>query len=226
MNKIRLLLVDDHSILRQGLTKIFAEYDDLCVVAEAEDGNAMVKKYFSSKPDVVLTDIEMPDKSGIEAAKQIIKQDPDAKILFLTMHNEDEYIYKTLDINARGIVSKEIIKSELLHAIRTVASGEKYYMGKPDDEVKNLISKFGSSQHKVDESTSDILTPTEKKTLLLIADGKTSNEIADDLNKSKRTIDSIRSTIMSKLNLKSLPQLIRYAVHYSFSQKKNGQEKK
>ncbi len=224
MDKIRLLLVDDHNILRQGLATIFEEYDDICIVAEAENGHAMVNKYFSFKPDVVLTDIEMPDMNGIVAAEQILKKEPDAKIIFLTMHNSDEYVYKILEINASGLVSKEIIKSELVHAIRTVASGEKYFMGKSEAEIKRIKTTFSDKKEREIESRSISLTPAEKRILLLIAEGKTSNEIADTLGKGKRTIDSSRSSIMSKLNLQSLPQLIRYAVHYSFSKKNSGKK--
>lgn len=219
MDNIRLLIVDDHNILRQGLSDIFERYDDICIVAEAENGQEMIDKYFSFHPDVVLTDIEMPNLNGIEAAQQILQKDPNAKILFLTMHNSDEYIYKILEINAAGLVSKEIIKNELVHAIRVVAKGEKYFMGKSDDEIKEIKTKFNEQQDRQFESGSFVLTATENKILLLIAEGKTSNEIADITGKAKRTVDSIRSSIMSKLNLKSLPQLIRHAVHYSFSKK-------
>lgn len=219
MDKIRLLLVDDHNILRQGLTDILEKYDDICIVAEAENSQGMINKYFTFNPNVVLSDIEMPDMNGIEAAQQILKKDPNAKIIFLTMHNSEEYIYRALQINAAGLVSKEIIRGELVNAIRTVASGEKYFMGKSDEEIKRIETKFNDQQEKSTESRSLALTFTEKKILLLIAEGKTSYEIAETLNKAKRTIDSIRSSIMSKLNLYSLPQLIKYAVQYSFSNK-------
>lgn len=221
METIRLLLADDHNIVRQGLINIFEKYDDMCVIAEAEDGLTLIKKYFSYKPDIVVTDIEMPDVNGIEAAEQIIKQDPGAKIVFLTMHNTDDYIYKILEINASGIVSKEIIGTELIYAVRKIAAGEKYYMGKSEEEIDKIRWKFSDKKKREFDSPSFALTPIEKKVLLLIAEGKTSIEIADSLGKAKRTVDTIRSSIMSKLNLQSLPQLIRYAVHYSFYKKGN-----
>jgi DNA-binding NarL/FixJ family response regulator len=220
VSKIRILIADDHTILRQGLVDILEKYDDICVVAEAEDGKSLVNKYFTFLPDVVLSDIEMPNLNGIEAAQEILKRDPAAKILFLSMYNQEEDFYKIYQAKALGLIPKEIIKNELVHAIRTVYNGEKYFLGKSEDDIKAIITKYSSlSKTRLAEAQSLTLTPTEKNVLLLIADGKTSHEIANLTNKSKRTVDSIRSTIMSKLNLHTLPQLIKYAMELSFAAK-------
>src|SRR3989339_711663 len=173
MRKIRLLLADDHNILRQGLVNILEQYDDFCVVAEAEDGHSMINKYFNFNPDVVLCDIEMPGMNGLEAAQEILERDKNAKIIFLSMHNTDEYI-KARFSNLKGVY----------------------------DSKKSLN-----------------LNSLEEKILLLVAEGKTSQEIADILHKAKRTIDSSRALIMGKLDLETLPQFIKYAVQYSFSRK-------
>jgi DNA-binding NarL/FixJ family response regulator len=219
MQKIRLLLADDHNILRQGLIDILERYDDFCIVAEAEDGYNMINKYFAFNPDVVLCDIEMPGLNGIEAAQEILEKDKDAKIIFLSMHNSDEYIYKILQINASGLIPKEIIKNELVTSIRAVAGGEKYFMGKTIQEVEKIKARFDNLKGIPDETDSLNLTALEKQILFLVAEGKTSQEISELLHKSKRTIDSQRASIMNKLNLETLPQLIKYAVQFSFSKK-------
>ncbi|MDP2039052.1 MAG: response regulator transcription factor [Ignavibacteria bacterium] len=223
MSKIRLLIADDHTILRQGLVDILEKYDDICVVAEAEDGKSLVSKYFTFLPDVVLSDIEMPNLNGIEAAQEILKRHPAAKILFLSMYNSEEDFYKIYQAKALGLIPKEIIKNELVHAIRTVYNGDRYFLGKSETEIKVIITKYSTlSNSNFAEARSTTLTPTEKNVLLFIADGKTSQEIANITNKSKRTVDSIRSTIMSKLNLHTLPQLIKYAMELSFAAKQKG----
>lgn len=218
MNKIRLLLVDDHTIVRQGLIDLLTKYKDLTVISEAESGDEMIEKYFSFHPDVVLSDIEMPGLNGIEAAIKIFDRDPDAKIIFLTMYNSDEYIYKAYQIKASGIIPKEIIKNELAEVIRGVASGRKYFMGKSEEELNNINKKFNElmRSHRTRALT---LTPGEKQILFLIAEGKSTNEIARETGKTKRTIDTMRSNMMGKLNIKSLPQFIKYAIQYSFFNK-------
>jgi len=224
MRKIRLLLADDHNILRQGLVNILEKYDDFCIVAEAEDGYTMVNKYFNFHPDVVLCDIEMPGMNGLEAAQIILARDEKAKIIFLSMHNTDEYIYKILQINAYGLIPKEIIKNELVFAIKTVAKGGKYFMGKSEEDVEKIKARFSNLKGVYESKKSLNLNTLEEKILLLVAEGKTSQEIADILHKAKRTIDSSRAIIMSKLNLETLPQLIKYAVQYSFTRKTNGEK--
>lgn len=219
MNKIRIIIADDHTLLRQGLVDILDKFEDICVVAEAEDGHSLVSKYFIFHPDLVLSDLEMPNQNGLEAAQEILSRDPEAKILFLSMYNSDEDFYKILQTKAYGLVSKEIIKSELVLAIRTVFGGEKYFLGKTSEDIKAIIAKYSLAdpdESNNAEARSITLTPTEKNVLMMIADGKTSQEIANISHKSKRTVDSIRSTIMSKLNLHSAPQLIKYAVELSF----------
>jgi two-component system, NarL family, response regulator NreC len=221
---IKILIADDHTILRQGLVGILEGYPDLCVVAEAENGLSMVSKYFAFQPDVVLSDIEMPEMNGVEAAREILLKDPGAKILFLSMHNSDENIYRLLLVKAYGLISKEVIKNELVLAIRTVADGKTYFQGKSEEEINNIRLKYSSKQKRSFEEDALLLTPSEKKILLYIAEGKTSQEIAAITSKAKRTVDSVRATIMAKLNLHSLPQLIKYAIDYSFSFKQKKEE--
>lgn len=218
MCTIRLLLVDDHTILRQGLEDLLKGYDDICVIAEAKSGVEMIDKYFSFRPDIVLSDIEMPGLNGIEAAIKIFDRDADAKIIFLTMYNSDEYIYKTLQINASGIIPKEIIKSELVTVLKLVFSGKKYFMGKSEEELDKIKKKYNEFM-KPPRTRSLTLTPTEKMILFYISEGKSTMEIAQETGKTKRTIDTMRSNIMGKLNIKSLPMFIKYAIQYSFFNK-------
>ena len=211
--KIRLLIVDDHTILRQGLLDILRGYPDICVVAEAEDGSSMIVKYDMFNPDVVLTDIEMPVVSGLAAAKKIMQKDSNAKILFLSMHYTDEYIYKIDTTGGKGLVSKEIIKDELVNAIRTVADGERYFMGKTEEEVKAIRRRYDEILNKNDQEKST-LTRREKTVLTYIAKGLTSEQIAEKLHIGKRTVDTYRQGLMDKLNIDSLPQLIRYSIQF------------
>lgn len=209
MKTIRLLLADDHNILRQGLIDILRNYTDLCIVGEAENGNMLVKKYEVFNPDVVLADIEMPELSGLDASKIILQKYPNAKILFLSMHYSDEYIYKICVLGGKGLISKEIIKDELVTAIRTVADGGDYFMGKSDDEVSAIKEKFG---RKLKESSTSVLSKRQVQILLYVAEGYSSEEIADKLHIGKRTVDFARAQIMHKLNIDSAQKLLIYAI--------------
>lgn len=209
MKAIRLLIADDHNILRQGLIDILKNYNDICIVAEAENGNMLMKKYDLFKPDVVLADIEMPELSGIEAAQKILESYPDAKFLFLSMHYTDEYIYKIDSIGGKGLVSKEIIKDELVNAIRAVAASEKYFMGKTEDEIKKIIDNYDKL---LNESSAAVLTQREIAILQFIAEGLSSEQIADELHIGKRTIDFARTVIMKKLDIDTSNKLLIYAI--------------
>jgi DNA-binding NarL/FixJ family response regulator len=222
--KIRLLVAEDHTIVRQGLMDILSKYDDICIVGEAENGDMLIKKYDTFKPDVVLTDIEMPEMKGTEAAKEILSKYPEAKIIFLTMYNSDEYIYKTYKLGAWGIIPKEIIKNELVEAIRSVYEGNKYFMSKSKDDIREIINKI--EQYKnITEARSLQLTPREKEVLMILAQGKTSEQIADILgNITKRSIESHRSSMMRKLNFTKAVELIRFAVQFSNNIRENSKD--
>lgn len=221
MDAIKLLVADDHTILRQGLVAILEQYSDICVIAEADNGESLVDKYATFKPDVVLTDIEMPGlMNGLEAAQKIIEKYPDAKILFLSMHNNDEIVYQILKINAHGLLPKEVIKNELIHALRTIAKGGIYFHGRDKNEINKIKAKYSSDTIENGNDIFAELTSIEKQILLLVAEGKTSQEIADIIHKSKRTVDSIRASLMTKVGVDSLPKLIKRAIEYSIFLKK------
>ena len=219
MEQIRLLIAEDHTIVREGFVSILSDYPEVCIVAEAEDGNSMVNKYFQFHPDVVLSDLNMPGMDGIAATKAILRRNENAKILFLTMYKSDEYIYKCFKTGALGMVSKDVIKHELFFAIKKVFAGEKYFMGKSEEELTVLIEKYERKKKMASNETIDSFTFREKQVLEFIAKGYKSTEIAEKLNISKRTVDATRANIMNKLNVNSLPQLIKYAVEISFKKK-------
>lgn len=214
MKTIKILLVEDHNIVRQGLIDILDKYEDICIVAEAENGADMITKYFENKPDLVLSDIEMPGMDGFKAAEDILLKDRSAKIIFLSMYSTDDYIYHAFKIGAYGLIPKSVIKSELIRAVRMVAEGQKYFKNKSESELKEMVSRYKKEGVVVIDK--DILTARDKAILEFIAEGFTSEEIGNKLALSKRTIDVERSRIMVKLNIKEPHHLVVYAVkHFS-----------
>lgn len=214
MKTIKLLLAEDHTIVRQGLSDILEKYQDICIVAEAEDGNAMVKKYFEFGPHVVLSDIEMPGKDGFTATAEILAKDESARIVFLTMYNTDDYIYQAYKMGAFGLISKSVLKSELIKAIRGAAEGQKYFMNRTEKELNDMAARVNVETDSTLKQESDLLSKRDKDILELIADGFKSEEIAKKLCLSKRTIDVERSKIMAKLNLKTPTHLVVYAAQH------------
>ena len=212
MKKIKILLAEDHSIVRQGLSDLLEKYDDLCVVAEAEEGASMVKKYFEFKPSIVLSDIEMEGMDGITAAKEILAGDPDAKIVFLTMYNTDDYLVRAFRIGASGLLSKSVHKGELVTAIRSIAAGNKYFMNRTLKDIREMAAKYDRRQEDPESEKKETLTPRQTAILEFIAEGIISEEIAERLNVSKRTVDVERSKIMAMFNLKSPNHLVLFAV--------------
>jgi DNA-binding NarL/FixJ family response regulator len=213
MGKINILIADDHNILRQGLIDSLRIYNDIVVVGEAENGMDLIEKYEKRRPDVVLTDIEMPGLNGLDAAAEILKKHPNAKVLFLSMYFAEDYIYKVDLIGGKGLLSKEIFKDELVSAIRTVYTGGTYYFGMSEEELQKV--KLRSNEiRKGNRKSETVLTPREHEILIELADGISSEEIAKRLNVGKRTVDTYRSAIMSKLEIESLPKLVVYAVQY------------
>lgn len=219
MKTIKILLADDHTIVRQGLSEIINSFEDFCIIAEADDGYGLIEKYFEFKPDIVLTDIEMPRMKGIEAAKEILEKDNNAKIVFLTMYSTDEYIYISHKIGAKGLIPKSVIKNELVRALRIIAEGGHYFMNRPEFELKELVERYGRRILEVPDLGVAKLNARDKEILLYIAEGLKSEQIADKLNIGKRTVDVERSKIMDKLNLESTIQLVKFAIQYSLSVK-------
>lgn len=211
---IRILIADDHKLFREGIVSLLDGDDRVCVVGEAENGRDMITKYYEVKPDIVLCDIEMPLGTGPESVKKIMNKGDTPKVLFLSMHTGEEYIYYAIKSGGLGLVSKSIMKGELINALIQVSQGKKYFTGMNEADLKAIIEKYSLIEKKKDEFVIDPLTAKEIEVLELVGDGLTSEEISDKLTISKRTVDSHRARIMEKLNIKSLPAFIKYAVEY------------
>ena len=210
MKKIRVLLADDHNLMRRGLRLVVEQQPDLEVVGEAEDGRQAVALSVSLRPDVAVLDIGMPNLNGIEAAKQITDGASGAAVVILSMHSDETYILRALKAGARGYLLKDSAESDLVRAIRSVAEGKSFFSPAVskvllEDYVKKL-QRTGS------EDSYDLLTPGEREILQLIAEGKSNKEVANILHLSVYTVETHRANIMEKLKLKSVPELILYAV--------------
>ncbi|WP_187270005.1 response regulator transcription factor [Pontibacter qinzhouensis] len=211
MNKIKVLLADDHTIVRNGIRSLLEDLADVEIVGEAQDGAEAIEKVKELAPDVLMIDIAMPVMNGIEAASQISKQHPGTKCLMLSMHNNEDYILKSVEAGAFGYLLKDTTRDEMVRALRTVASGEKYY----SPSVSNII--IASYLQKVNDteksaSKKSKLSKQEKAILKFIVDGSNSREIAEKLNLSVRTVDNHRASMMKRLMVKNAVELVRKAL--------------
>jgi DNA-binding NarL/FixJ family response regulator len=217
-DNIRLLIADDHNLFRSGLVNLLLPENGIFIVGEAGNGEELVEKYFSISPppDVIIVDISMPVLSGLEAAKRILAADKSAKILFLSMYDDDEYIYHCIKVGGKGLVNKNVLKGELILAIKQIHQGKEYYK---NGITKEYLEKLYANQTLPDFDKillyKNKLSVREEEVLTLIGKGLTSNEIADKLKIRKRTIDGYRANIIQKLNLKNLPELIKYAIFHN-----------
>lgn len=211
MNKIKVLLADDHALIRSGLIRLLGEDDGIEVVGQAEDGREAVQKAVELKPDIVLMDISMPVMDGMEATKQIRKRNRDAKVLVLTVHENDEYLFKAFRAGAVGYMLKKAADSDLVSAIQTVARGDYFlYSSITRSVVENFLLK--PYAHSDEDSGRDSLTEREQEILKMVAEGYTCREIAEFLFISVKTVESHKAKIMDKLDLHKRPELVRYAI--------------
>jgi len=209
MSKIRVLLADDHTILRHGIRALLEEESDMVVIGEAEDGRAAVKLTADLQPDVVLMDIAMPLLNGLEATRQILRGCPQSKVLVLTMHDNEEYIRHVLAAGALGYVLKYAAASELLGAIRAVHRGEAVLSPAITHLVIEDYLRWANIQHA---QTPNCLTPREREVLQLIAEGYTNKQIAEIMQVSIKTVQAHRANLMRKLDLHDRGELIKYAI--------------
>ena len=210
MKRIRILLADDHKLIRGGLRLLVEQQPDLSVVGETNDGRETVAMAKSLKPDVVVMDIGMPNLNGIEAAFQITQISPDISVVVLSMHSDESYILRALKAGAKGYLLKDSAESDLVKAVHAVAGGKSFFSPAVskvllEDYVRKL-KRSGS------EDAYDLLTPREREILQLVAEGKSNKDVANLLNLSVYTVETHRSNIMEKLNLRGIPELILFAV--------------
>jgi len=212
LEKIKVLIADDHLLVRTGIIGLLKDVTEIKVVGEADCGKATVEKCKEICPHVVLMDISMPDISGIEATKLIKAYYPDINVLILTMHENEEYYFNSLKQGASGILLKNTGKDELVNAIRAVANGKRY-IGSSISElmVDTLMSKF--EEEITDKPKKQVvLTKREKDVLIYTAKGLPNPEIAEKLNLSVRTVETYKSNLLQKLNVKNVAGLVRYAL--------------
>ena len=205
-NQIRVLIADDHAIVREGLRQILADTKDIIVAGDAENGLDAIKLVRSAECDVLLLDISMPDRSGIEVLKQIRKECPQMAVLMLSMHREDQYAIRSLKSGAAGYLNKQSAPAELVTAIRQVAAGRKYVSVALAQELANQIN----DDH--DKPLHETLSNREYQTLTMIASGKTVTDIANELVLSVKTISMYRSRLLQKMKLRHNAELTHYAI--------------
>ncbi len=202
---IRILLADDHALVRHGFRMILAAQPDMEIAGEAGNGREAVELAQKLKPDVVIMDVTMPELNGIEATRRLIELSPRTRVLALSMHKDAVYVREILRAGARGYLLKDSADADLLAAVRAVAKGEGYLSPGVSDAV---LSDY--RRHVTDPL--DLLTSREREVLQLIAEGKTNKEIATSLNLSVYTVEAHRGRVMEKLNLHSTGELVRFAV--------------
>ena len=206
MSKIRVLLVDDHAIMRDGISALINLQDDIEIVGEASEGKEAVEKARELVPDVVIMDISMPEMDGLEATRRIKKENPSVKVLVLTQHDNREYILSTIKSGSDGYLPKRALGSELVAAIRAIHQGHSFLY---PTAAGILLEDY---RRQVEKEPYDRLTEREREVFRLIADGHTSREIADMLFISLKTIHNHRAKIMKKLNIHNKSELIKYAI--------------
>ena len=210
MTPIRILLADDHSVVRDGLRALLEKQPDMAVVAEAADGRDSIRLAEEQLPDVVIMDIGMPNLNGIEAARRILAANPRTAIVMLSMHQDESYVLRSLKAGAKGYLLKDSLRNEVIDAIRAVFHGRSFLTRKvsrmlQEDYMRQLESRG------LDDSY-DLLTDREREILQMVAEGKSNKEVAGLLNISQTTVETHRAHILQKLGLHSVPELILYAV--------------
>lgn len=206
---IRLLLVDDHAVVRSGLKMLLENERDVEIVGEASSASEAMEAATRLKPNVILMDIGLPDLSGIDATREIKKRTADVSIVALTIHEDEEYFFKMLEAGASGYVPKRAAPEELITAIRAAATGQVYLY---PSLAKLLVRDFLDGGRAPDEQTSSDLTDREQEVLTYLAEGASNEEIASSLVISPKTVARHRENIMRKLNLHSRSELVRYAI--------------
>lgn len=212
MKTTKILIVDDHEVVRDGLRNILTSLDNISIAGEAGNGEDAVKMYSSLKPDLVIMDISMPGMNGIEATRVIKEKDPDARILILTMHDNQEYLNQIIRSGAKGFILKNTDKEELLDAVKTVASGDNFFSKDISKLIIDNYIRTAKETEKNDGFKEVPLTKREIEILKLIASGYSNQEIANILYISYNTVDTHRKNIMHKLSIKNTAGLVRYAI--------------
>lgn len=206
---IRVVLADDHQIVRHGLRSLLATEPDMEVVGEADNGRAVIKLVQDLSPEVVIMDISMPDLNGIEATRQILAESPGIKIIALSMHSDSLFVLNMLKAGASGYLLKDCALEELVKAVRTVMARKTYLSpGITDVVIKDFVSGWSTSG----ATAYSVLTSREREVLQLMTEGKSTNQIADCLCVSVKTVEAHRKQLMNKLDIHNVAELTKYAI--------------
>lgn len=210
MSKIRIVLGDDHTLVRQGVRKILEDQPEWTVIDEASDGREAVRKTLESKPDVAIFDIAMPQLNGIEATRQVVRRAPDVRVLILSMHVEEAYVIQGLQAGAKGYLLKDSADVDLVDAVTAVAAGKSFFSPAVarvmlDDYVRHLAEKGVVDRYQ-------LLSEREREVLQLVAEGRSNKETAEVLCLSPATVETHRSNILQKLDVHNTAGLVLFAV--------------
>lgn len=211
---IKVFLADDHAVLRDGLRYILETQNDITVVGDAADGRTAVQQVKQLHPDVVVMDISMPGLNGIEATQHIHTDFPSAQVVILSIHATSEHIFRALQAGAWGYVLKESVGQEVVEAVRTVHAGRHYLSAKITETV---VKDYIQSHTTETKSPLERLSQREREVLQLVAEGKSSSEIAEIIYLSPKTVETYRSRIMQKLGIKDLPALVKFAIQHGLT---------
>jgi DNA-binding NarL/FixJ family response regulator len=207
--KIRIVLADDHALVRQGFRRILEDESDLAVVGEAGSGLEAIELVKTVQPDVVVMDMAMPEMNGLHAAREILKQRPSTRILILSMYSDEQYVRNALDAGVHGYILKGALETDMIRAIRAVAAGQQYLS---PELASVLIRALQSKSGTADDDPYERLTQREKQVLQLIAHGKSNKEIAVLLDLSVNTVAVHRANLMNTLQIHKAAELVLYAV--------------
>lgn len=215
MSTLRILIADDHEMVRSGLRSLLEGVAGWQVVGEARTGREAVQAAASLSPDVIIIDLTMPELNGLEATRQICRALPEAEILVLTMHESDQIVRDVLEAGARGYVLKSDAGEYLVAAVRSLAKHQPFFTAKVSTVLLREYLSRGKNSRRRGEG-SGLLTDREREILQLLAEGRTNKEVAASLNLSVKTVENHRASIMQKLNLHSVTDLVRYAIRNKF----------
>jgi DNA-binding NarL/FixJ family response regulator len=202
---IRILIADDHGIVRSGLRMLIDRQPDMTVVAEAKDGVDALERAQAEHPDVAVLDVSMPRMTGLQAAREIRSHAPNTRVLMLSMHDDDRYFFESLEAGAAGYVLKRAADTDLIEALRTVAAGRTFLS---DETQASLMREWQEGRSKPESP----LTPRELEVVKLIAEAFTNKQIAETLRLSEKTVESHRSNLLTKLGMRDRVELVRYAI--------------
>jgi RNA polymerase sigma factor (sigma-70 family) len=210
MNKVRILIADDHGIVRKGLRLQLEQHEEFQVVGEASDGREAVRLAEELSPDVIIMDIAMPNLNGIQATTQLVKKNPKLGVIMLSMHSDESYLTRTLTAGAKGYLLKDSADQDLYRAVQSVSEGKPFFS---PTIAKTLLEDYMRQlQQRGLQDSYDLLTDREKEILQLLAEGKSNKEVASQLNLSPSTVETHRTRIMQKLDLHSSADIVLYAV--------------